>query len=191
MNGTQDATIIPVSKEAYMQFGQATHLQEHTNGFFNAYTSEQFENYSNLISNEEIREFFSKDYKKVLVLEDDDFQFSIIEELLLEINENIEIDRELDEHHGIYRFDKTINNPREKNYDLIISDIVLLNNTSGLRVVNHCKFISPDTKCLLVSALSLSKIFLKENKNNNVNVDIIPKPIEFNLFHELVSPALN
>ena len=85
------------------------------------------------LSQEEVGLFkLSKGHKRVLVVDDDITQLNFLEDLIAEINPDVEVDWESDAHRAINLIASSSNQTDRRDYDLIISDIVLEGEASGM-----------------------------------------------------------
>lgn len=124
--------------------------------------------------------------KKILVVEDDINHFSILEELIKEINPKAVLDWEVNMAGAIEKINASRENPwKNKLYDLVISDVFLEDGDSGIDLLEYCNSLKPKVNCILISTYTLDKL-----KVNNEKLDYIKKPIDFNLFYKKLAPIL-
>ncbi|MAZ47274.1 MAG: hypothetical protein CME65_01845 [Halobacteriovoraceae bacterium] len=145
----------------------------------------------NRLETEEIKLFdISRIYKRVLVIEDDITQSPFIEDMLLEINPEVDIEWEVDGKIAINRIMKAQFGSDQSAFDLIISDIELEGELSGVDVFNFSLQITPQTKFLLVSGHGLNKL-QKDYFKNLAPLEYLQKPINITKFLKTVSAAIS
>ncbi|MBK24392.1 MAG: hypothetical protein CME70_10380 [Halobacteriovorax sp.] len=152
---------------------------------------EIFEKYSptrNIFSDTDLRAFFLTDKaKKVLVVEDDLSQIHLLEELLLEINPEIQIDWEMNANKAINRI--ATESLKDEGYDVVLSDIDLGSNSSGMDLFQYCIENQPFIEPILISAHSRKKL-RKKHFLSTEPMEYIQKPINFESFYKKLAPLL-
>ncbi len=129
----------------------------------------------------------AEETKKVLIVEDDLWQINVLEELVLEINSEAQIDWEIDIPRAINRLTSEKN--ESKGYDVIICDIELGTEASGVDLFQYCLEHEPFTELILISAHSREKLNRKYFKKM-VPLNYMKKPLNFESFFRRVSPIL-
>ena len=142
------------------------------------------------LSQEEVGLFkLSKGHKRVLVVDDDITQLNFLEDLIAEINPDVEVDWESDAHRAINLIASSSNQTDRRDYDLIISDIVLEGEASGMTLFEYCTSYQPNTDFLLISAHSREKLRNSYFKNYEP-LEFMKKPLNFTAFYKRVMPKL-
>lgn len=143
-----------------------------------------------VLSSRDLHEFFSTNqHKKILVVEDDLTQTTVIEEMLLDINPEADIEWETNSDHAINRISANEYRERDKHYDLIICDVDLEGSLSGVDLMNYCKEINSNAKVVLISAhskLGLKHIYFRDK----APIKYLKKPLDYGQFYRTVAPAL-
>lgn len=152
---------------------------------------QDFDEQVELLSGDELRSYFSgNECKSVLLVEDDYLQVDIIEELISEINPNVEVDWECDVASAVRRITTAPNTFRQSKYDLVISDVVLGDHSSGMELYEFCHEYEPKTKFMLISAHTREELRDKHFKKTEP-VQYFKKPINYRSFIEALKPVLS
>lgn len=143
-----------------------------------------------LLETKELRRYLTlPSDKKVLVVEDDPTQAAIMEDLIQEINPDSRVDWEADVAGAIQRIENARLGGDERGYDLIISDIVLKGDSSGLDILEYTATHCPHTRTVLMSAYDREQ--LKQRYIKKIRpINYLSKPIDFLQFKKQVGPVL-
>ena len=125
----------------------------------------------------------------MLIVEDDYAQSALIEEMLLEINPEVEIEWESNAKDAIDRIVTAKNNLEMKAFDLVICDVVLEDDTSGIDLLKYNQYSDNETKVILISAHSKKRLDKKYYYNFS-KIDFLKKPLNFNLFYNKIAPEI-
>lgn len=128
--------------------------------------------------------------KRILIVEDDLSQMNILEELILEINPEAEIEWEVNADRAINRLASAhLDGDITRAYDVVISDIALAEDSSGMDVLLYCIESEPYIETVLISAHSRENLREKHFRYTEP-MEFIQKPIDFNTFYEKLGPII-
>lgn len=111
---------------------------------------------------------------KVLIIEDDLDAVNLIERILININSDVEVSWLSSSEEAYYRLTKFKRENWTMPYDLIISDIFLDGEETGLDLYRKTNKLYPEIPFIATSGTSIAKYF--ESTNMNIPV-FLPKPI--------------
>ncbi|MAZ47270.1 MAG: hypothetical protein CME65_01825 [Halobacteriovoraceae bacterium] len=124
---------------------------------------------------------------RVLVVEDDFSQYCVVEELLLLINDQVEIEWVADADKAIIKLIDA--EQTEKPFNMVISDIDLGEETSGMEVFSFCLESMPQVEPVMVSAFSRAQL-RERHFNDSEPLHYIKKPINYSDFYMKINPLL-
>jgi response regulator of citrate/malate metabolism len=143
-----------------------------------------------MLSGKDLMKYFSAfETKKVLIVEDDPCQMALIEELVCDINSDADIDWELSGEKAMARIFEANQSLHERPYDLIISDVMLGGDISGIDLADICKKKKINAQIVLVSAYPKEKLF-KTRYHQLPTVSFLQKPLNYSLFKQEIEPLL-
>ena len=137
-------------------------------------------------------EFISKHdpYNRVLLVEDDYGQFQILKEILTEINHEVEIDWAPEGGMALAQIAQAQEREDEREYDLVILDVFLRNNSRGTDILPLLVNTLPKLKVILISGYSRAEI-KREEPLINYGLNFIQKPIDISKFYRIAKPILS
>lgn len=128
--------------------------------------------------------------KRVLVIDDDLYQIPVLDDFIKEINPYAIVDWEYDAARAISRIEMAAQRQDEPMYDLIVSDIVLEGELTGVDILQYCHRYTPKTRAILISGQNHALLKKKFGKLLNM-IDFIEKPLKFSTFQKVARPVLS
>lgn len=128
--------------------------------------------------------------KRVLVIDDDLYQIPVLDDFIKEINPYAIVDWEYDAARAISRIEMAAQRQDEPMYDLIVSDIVLEGDLTGVDILQYCHRYTPKTRAILISGQNHALLKKKFGKLLNM-IDFIEKPLKFSTFQKVARPVLS
>lgn len=132
----------------------------------------------------------SKMEKRVLVIDDDLYQIPVLDDFIKELNPYAIVDWEYDAARAISRIEMAAQRQDEPMYDLIVSDIVLEGDLTGVDILQYCHRYTPKTRAILISGQNHALLKKKFGKLLNM-IDFIEKPLKFSTFQKVARPVLS
>lgn len=127
--------------------------------------------------------------KRVLVIDDDLYQIPVLDDFIKELNPYAIVDWEYDAARAISRIEMAAERQDEPMYDLIVSDIVLEGELTGVDILQYCHRYTPKTRAILISGQNHALLKKKFGKLLNM-IDFIEKPLKFSTFQKIARPVL-
>jgi response regulator of citrate/malate metabolism len=112
---------------------------------------------------------------RVLIVEDDLALTTVIDQVLYTIDPHIKCDWVTSAEQAAAKIKEMISESSDHPYDLILADIFLEGNKSGLELWEFCRDQFPDMPIVLTSALPVDK-FLNSIGENMICPPYLPKP---------------
>jgi CheY-like chemotaxis protein len=98
-----------------------------------------------------------KEIRRVLVVEDDLDLLTVLETVLKSIDPAVQIDWATSAENAIIQLKETKKGTSEQVYDLIVADIFLNGESTGIDLWNQCNQICPKVPVVIMSSLPLNK----------------------------------
>lgn len=128
-------------------------------------------------------------FKRVLVIEDDVSLTNLLTSVLEEIAPDLTIDWATSGEEAEYYLQRESEFSAETPYDLVVADIFLEGDVTGLDIWKLCDRKYPDTRILVTSSLSVEK-FVSCLKNEYSCPQYLPKPFTLGECKEAISEFL-
>jgi DNA-binding response OmpR family regulator len=96
---------------------------------------------------------------RALILEDDIELSTVMEQVLKKVAPNLSLDWVTSAEEAMTRLDDVLSRKTESPYQLIVADIFLDGESTGIDFWRSCQEILPGTPVLITSALSLDRFF--------------------------------
>lgn len=126
--------------------------------------------------------------KRVLIVEDDQALETILTRVVQSISNGAIIDWATSVQEARNRL-RVARNTFEKDYDLIIADIFLEGNETGIEFWQQCQFICPTTPMLLTSSMPMHEFF-KAIGRNAISPPFLPKPFQVSECQQMIEGLL-
>ncbi len=128
--------------------------------------------------------------KKILVVEDDKTMTVLLGRALLDMNSDIEIHWAASLEQAIAQLIQNTDIDRKLPYDLVIADIFLEGNGTGLDFFKVMGGTYPTIPFLVISSLALEQVLEAISLDSHQNITYLRKPFLFNQCKEKIKEIL-
>ncbi len=132
----------------------------------------------------------AKTNSRVLIVEDDLDLVTVLETVLQSIDRGIELDWATSAENAIIQLKNSNNNSTIQNYDLIIADIFLDGESTGIDLWNKCHEFCIDVPIIIMSSLPTHKYFAALGQQA-ISPPFLTKPLVLNECKQLFESMLN
>ena len=128
--------------------------------------------------------------KKILVVEDDKTMTVLLGRVLLDMNSDIEIHWAASLEQAVTQLIQNTDIERKLPYDLVIADIFLEGNGTGLDFFKVMGGTYPSIPFLVISSLALEQVLEAISLDSHQNITYLRKPFLFNQCKEKIKEIL-
>ena len=128
--------------------------------------------------------------RRVLVVEDDLALTTVIDQVLYTIDPDIECDWVSSAELAAAKIKEMLERSTDRPYDLVLADIFLEGNKSGLELWEFCREQFPDMPIVLTSAMPVDR-FLSSIGKNLICPPYLPKPFRAGECRQVLEGMLN
>ena len=125
---------------------------------------------------------------KVLIVEDDLDMVDLIEKILISINPSTEVSWASSAEEAHFRLHSQKSGNWDSPYDLIISDIFLEGDETGLDLFRKCQGLYPDIPFIATSSTSIDKFYSKYGFSKIPL--FLSKPVQYNEWRSVLRDLL-
>ncbi|MBI3556960.1 MAG: response regulator [Deltaproteobacteria bacterium] len=126
--------------------------------------------------------------KKILIIEDDESLETIFDQAIRNVEPDCQIDWATSVEAALFNM-KVAASVNGGSYDLIIADIFLEGDTTGIDFWQSCQFLYPDTPVIVTSSIGIDEFFRIIGRSA-ISPPFLPKPIRLGECRQLLKTLL-